>query len=93
MYELRNTGDLVHYLYKALFITTKSALLQAVKDGHLITWPGLTEHAINVKLPQPQLRARTYTQTGQVTLRATQVRAALPHAYAVTYQNRVTDKP
>jgi hypothetical protein len=46
-----------------------------------------------VKLPQPQLRTRTYTQTGQSTLRATQVRAALPHAYAVTYQNRITDKP
>ena len=46
-----------------------------------------------VKLPQPQLRTRTYTQTGQSTLRATQVRAALSHAYAVTYQNRITDKP
>jgi hypothetical protein len=46
-----------------------------------------------VKLPQPQLRTRTYTQTCQGTLRATQVRAALSHAYAVTYQNRITDKP
>jgi hypothetical protein len=25
-------------------------MLQAVKDGHLITWPGLTEDAINKKL-------------------------------------------
>jgi hypothetical protein len=46
-----------------------------------------------VKLPQPQPRTRTYTQTGQSTLRATQVRAALSHAYAVAYQNRITDKP
>jgi hypothetical protein len=46
-----------------------------------------------VKLPQPQLRKRTYTQTGQSTLRATQVRAALSHVYAVTYQNRIKDKP
>jgi hypothetical protein len=45
-----------------------------------------------VKLPQPQVRARTYTQTGQSALRATQVRAALSHAYAVPYQNRITDK-
>jgi hypothetical protein len=37
VYELRNTGALVHYLHKALFSPTKSALLQAVKDGHLIT--------------------------------------------------------
>jgi hypothetical protein len=42
-YELRNTGALVHYLHKALFSPTKSALLQAVKNGHLVTWPGLTE--------------------------------------------------
>jgi hypothetical protein len=47
VYELRNTGDLVHYLHKALFSPTKAAMLQAVKDGHLITWPGLTEDTIN----------------------------------------------
>jgi hypothetical protein len=50
VYELSNTGDLVHYLHKALFSLTKSAMLQAVKDGHLITWPGLTEDAINKHL-------------------------------------------
>jgi hypothetical protein len=37
MYELRNTGALVHYLHKALFSPTKSAMLQAVKDGNMIT--------------------------------------------------------
>jgi hypothetical protein len=47
VYELRNKGALVHYLHNALFSPTKSALLQAVKDGHLITWPGLTGDAIH----------------------------------------------
>jgi hypothetical protein len=37
-------------LHKALFSPTKSALLQAFKNGHLITWPGLTEKAINKHL-------------------------------------------
>jgi hypothetical protein len=50
VYELRNTGALVHYLHKALFSPTKSAMLQSVKDGHLVTWPGLTEDAINKHL-------------------------------------------
>jgi hypothetical protein len=50
VYELRNTGALVHYLHKALFSTTTSALLQAVKNGHLVTWPGLTEAAIHKHL-------------------------------------------
>jgi hypothetical protein len=47
VYELRNTGALINYLNKALFSPTKAAVLQAVKDEHLITWPGLTEDAIN----------------------------------------------
>jgi hypothetical protein len=50
VYELRNTGALVQYLHKALFSPTKYAMLQAVKDGHLITWPGLMEDAINKHL-------------------------------------------
>jgi hypothetical protein len=33
-----------------MFSPTKSALLRAVKNGHLITWPGLTEQAINKHL-------------------------------------------
>jgi hypothetical protein len=50
VYELCNTGALVNYLHKAMFSPTKSALLQAVKNGHLITWPGLNEQAINKNL-------------------------------------------
>jgi hypothetical protein len=50
VYELRNTGDLVLYLNKALFSPTISAMLQAVKDGHVITWPGLTKDAIHKHL-------------------------------------------
>jgi hypothetical protein len=46
VYEFCNTGALVHYFHKSLFSPTKSAMLQAVKYGHLITWPGLTEDAI-----------------------------------------------
>jgi hypothetical protein len=37
-------------LHKAKFSPTKYALLQVVKNGHLITWPGLTEQAINKHL-------------------------------------------
>jgi hypothetical protein len=33
-----------------MFSPTKSALLQAVMNGHLITWTGLTEQAINKHL-------------------------------------------
>jgi hypothetical protein len=50
VYELHNTGALVNYLHKSLFSPTKSALLQAVKNGHLVTWPGLIEDAIHKHL-------------------------------------------
>jgi hypothetical protein len=50
VYSLRNTGALVNYLHKAMFSCTKSALIHAVKKGHLNTWPGLTEEAINKHL-------------------------------------------
>jgi hypothetical protein len=50
IYELHYTGALVNYLRKALFSPTKSVLLQAVKNWHLVAWPGLTEEAINKHL-------------------------------------------
>jgi hypothetical protein len=50
VYELRNTGALFNYSQKALFSPTESALLQAVKNGHLVTWPGLTEDAVHKHL-------------------------------------------
>jgi hypothetical protein len=50
VYDLHNTGALVNYLHKAIFSCTKSALINAVKKGHLATWPGLTEDAINKHL-------------------------------------------
>jgi hypothetical protein len=50
IYELHNTGALVNYLHNIMFNPTKSALIQAVKRGHLATWPGLTEDAINKHL-------------------------------------------
>jgi hypothetical protein len=70
VYELRNTGALVHYLHKALFSTTKSAMLQAVKDEHLITWPGFTEDAIN-----KYLKLTPATAMGQMNQRRHNIRS------------------
>jgi hypothetical protein len=70
VYELRNTGALVHYLHKALFSPTKAAMLQAVKDGHLVTWPGLTEDAIN-----KHLKLTPATAMGHITQRRQNIRS------------------
>jgi hypothetical protein len=71
VYELRNTGALVHYLHKALFSPTKSAMLQAVKDGHLITWPGLTEEAINKHLKLTPATAMGHMNQRRQNIRST----------------------
>jgi hypothetical protein len=50
VYEIRNTDALINYLHKAIFSPIKAALLKAVKQGHISTWPGLTEDTINKHL-------------------------------------------
>jgi hypothetical protein len=85
VYELRNTGALVHYLHKALFSPTKSAMLQAVKNGHLITWPGLTEHAIN-----NHLKLTTATAMGHMNQRRHNIRST-SKASIETQQSPDTD--
>jgi hypothetical protein len=71
VYELRNTGALVHYLHKALFSSMKSAMLQAVKDGHLIPWPGLTEDAINKHLKLTPATAMGHMNQRRQNIRST----------------------
>jgi hypothetical protein len=71
VYELRNTGALFHYLHKALFSPTKSAMLQAVKDGHLITWPRLTEEAINKHLKLTSATAMGHMNQRRQNIRST----------------------
>jgi hypothetical protein len=80
-YELRSIGALVHYLHKALFSPTKSALLQAVKHGHLIMWPGLTEDVIH-----KHLKLTPATAMGQMNQRRQNISSTskTPIAYAPT---------
>jgi hypothetical protein len=64
VYGLCNTGALANYLHKAMFSPTKSALIQAVKNGHLTTWPGLTEQEIKKHLKMTPATAGTHEPTG-----------------------------
>jgi hypothetical protein len=100
VYELRNKGALVNYLHKALFSPTKSALLQAVKNGHLITWPGLMEKAINKHLkltPATNIKdAKTLGpprkpqshQTLKILQQLTQIRARKPILFMPSWSTR-----
>jgi hypothetical protein len=71
VYELCSTGALVDYLHKAMFSPIKSALLQAVKNGHLVTWPGLTEK----KVINKHLKLTPSTTMGNMTQRRQNIRS------------------
>jgi hypothetical protein len=77
VYELRNTGELVNYLHKAMFIPTKSALVKAVKQGHLATWPGLTDDAINTHLKLTPVTAMRHMNQKRQKIRSTSKAVAI----------------
>jgi hypothetical protein len=70
VYGLHNTGALAHYLHKALLSPTNSALLQAVKNGQMVTWSGLTEETIN-----KHLKLTPATDMGHVNQRRQNIRS------------------
>jgi hypothetical protein len=71
VYEYRKTCAFIQYLHKALFNPTKSALLQAVKNGHLITWPDLTEDAIHKHLKLTPATAMGHMNQRRQNIRST----------------------
>jgi hypothetical protein len=71
VYELHNKGALVNYLHKAMFSPTNFALLQAVKNIHLITWPGLTEQSINKHLKLTPATAMGHMNQRRQNIRST----------------------
>jgi hypothetical protein len=71
VYELRNTGALVNYFHKELFCPTKSALIKALQQYHLITWQGLTEDAINKHLKMTPSTAMGHMNQRRQNMRST----------------------
>jgi hypothetical protein len=71
LYELRKTGALVNYIHKAMFSPTKAALIKAVKQGHLTTWTGLTEDAINKNLKMTPAAAMGHMNKKRHNIRST----------------------
>jgi hypothetical protein len=54
-----------------MFSPTESALLQAVKNGHIITWPGITEQAINRHLKMTPATAMGHLNQRRQNIRST----------------------
>jgi hypothetical protein len=54
-----------------MFSPTKSALIKAIKQGHLTTWPGLTEDAINKHLKMTPATAMGHMNQKRQNIRST----------------------
>jgi hypothetical protein len=54
-----------------MFSPTKAVLLKAVKQGHLSTWPGLTEDAINNHLELTPATAMGHVNQKRQNIRST----------------------
>jgi hypothetical protein len=71
VYGLRNTGALVNYLHNEMFSPTKAAFIKAVKKGHITTWPGLTEDAINNHLKMTPVKSMGHMNQKRQKIRST----------------------
>jgi hypothetical protein len=49
-HENNNQKDLINYLHAARFSPVKSTWITAIKNGNFLSWPGLTEHAVEKHL-------------------------------------------
>jgi hypothetical protein len=58
-------------MHKAMFSCTNYALIHAVKKGHIATWPGLTEDAINKKLKLTPATAMGHMNQKRQSIRST----------------------
>jgi hypothetical protein len=58
-------------LQKAMLSPTEFALLQVVKNGHLVTWSGLTEKAINKHLKLTPATTMGYMNQRRQKIRST----------------------
>jgi hypothetical protein len=54
-----------------MFFCTKSALINAVKKGHIATWAGLTEEAINKTLKMTPVTAMGHMNQKRQNIRST----------------------
>jgi hypothetical protein len=51
-HDNNNQKYLINYLHAACFIPVKLTWITAIKNGNFLSWPGLTEHAVEKTLVQ-----------------------------------------
>jgi hypothetical protein len=66
--------DLINYLHAACFSPVKSTWITAIKNGNFITWPGLTEHAVEKHLSKSTATTKGHLNQQRQNARTTQIK-------------------
>ena len=67
----QSTKTLIQYLHATLFSPSKSTLLQAIRNNHLIGWPGLTVENVNKYLDETPATAKGHLDQHRKNLQST----------------------
>ena len=82
---------LAQYHHQTLFAPTESTLRKAIKNGHLISWPGLNQDLLSQGLPPSEATARGHLKQERKNLQSTKKPTILTQACTTTPSIKIED--
>jgi hypothetical protein len=76
--DKNNQKDLINYLHAACFSPVKSTWITDIKNGNFLSWPGLTEHAVEKYLSKSTATTKGYLNQQRKNARTTQIKSINP---------------
>jgi hypothetical protein len=73
-HDNNNEKDLINYLHAACFSPVKSTWITAIKNGNFLSWPGLTEHAVEKYLSKSTATTKGHLNQQWQNARTTQIK-------------------
>jgi hypothetical protein len=77
-HDNNNQKYLINYLHAACFSPVKSAWITAIKNGNFLSWPGLTEHAVEKCLSKSTATTKGHVNQQRQNARTTQIKSINP---------------
>jgi hypothetical protein len=70
-----NEKYLINYLHAACFSPVKSTWITTIKNGNFLSWPGLTEHAVEKYLSKSTVTTKGHFKQQRQNARTTQIKS------------------
>ncbi len=77
VYELKTQPELVQYLHPSAGFPTKPMWIEAIKNNHYASWPGLTIKAVTKHFPKSKETMKGHRRKGKSGLRSTKPTEAI----------------